>query len=142
MRIGVCSAVLAVVAGCASLSTSRYDYAALSAEPTSADWGAGTVWAFTLPERSPRAGTLTYRVTDRPADTCMSGAWYDLDPVADELPKLGKVELKPAYHTSGRHLIVSLNSNVCDLNSEIRGVLAGHLFDGDHSTGDMTGSTL
>ena len=141
MKLGVWIALIAALPGCASLPGSRFDYVALSAEPTPTDWRAGTVWVFTLPERLSPSGPLTYRLTNRPAETCTSGTWYELEPVGAELPRLAEIQLKPAYHTAGRYLVVSLNANMCDMNSEIRGALTGHLFDGEYSTGGISGTT-
>ncbi|GAB3361763.1 hypothetical protein [Lysobacter tyrosinilyticus] len=116
----------------------RLDYQALSAQPTPPDWAAGAVWRFDTASGSGKLESHTFRVSDERADTCVSGDWRKLERVDGHLGSAAQA----AYTVSGRFLLISLNSNLCDANDEIRGELAGVNFNGERSAGGVTGGAV
>ena len=119
-----------------------WDHKTLSAQPTPQHWKAGSVWAFVITPRSGKPETLTFRVTGDTADTCASGDWRTLELVDGHPGSFAGTPSKAAYSVEGRFLWISLNSNWCDANDDVRGELDGGTFKGERSVGGITGSSL
>ena len=140
-----CLLTAAALLGCASSnSVSRQveRYRVLAAEPTPAEWQAGAVWTFIITDHSGSQSTLTFRISDAAADTCISGNWRALELLDGEPGSLAGTPSIPAALVEGRNLWISLTSNWCDLNNDLKGELQGDTFSGQRTSGGMTGSTV
>lgn len=141
----VCLVAVAVASGCAGRSTFMEKlerYQALAAEPTPVHWAAGAVWAFVTTDRRGYKNVLVFRISDEVAETCSYGDWRVLELQQGELGSLAGTPFRPAALVEGRHLWISLTSNWCDINNDLKGELQGLNFTGQHTSGGMMGSTV
>jgi len=144
MRVGryLFLSLCAALISCATTApVQSWDYRTLSSRPTPEDWKPGSVWTFVIADRSGKSQTLTFRLSDEVAQTCMPGDWRKLDQIAGAPRVFAGVAARAAYKADGSFLWVSLNSNWCDVNDDIRGELAGAAFKGERSMGGATGSS-
>ena len=116
-----------------------WDYQSLVARPTPASWASGAVWSFTITDRSGKPETLMFRVSSDLAKTCISGEWRKLELIGGKAGTFAGVESQPAYSVEGSFLWISLNSNLCDADNDLRGELNGNTFTGEHTFGGVTG---
>ena len=136
-------ALLALLLGsCVAEPTrSSWNYEIISTQPTPQHWKPDSVWTFVMTPQSGTPRTLTFRVTDDTADTCISGDWRKLELVEGQSGSFAGTPSKAAYEVQGRFLWISLNSNWCDANDDVRGELYGGRFKGERSVGGITGSS-
>jgi hypothetical protein len=118
------------------------DYQALSQLPTPDAWTAGSVWSFATTDQNGNVQSLAFRVTDEAADTCTSGSWYKLEQISGHVGSFDGVPSEPAFSIEGRFLWISLNSNGCDADDDIRGELREEVFIGERSLSGPFGSSL
>lgn len=119
-----------------------WDYKFLSTQSTPSEWAADSVWTFVTAHKAGASESLTFRVTDESADTCMSGVWRKLELVEGQVASIAGIRSKAAFSVDGRFLWVSLNANWCDANDDIRGELRAARFEGERSVGGITGSSI
>lgn len=120
----------------------REEYRSRAAEPTPSDWKPGAVWAFVTTRPGGDTENVTFRVSDDKVKTCTSGDWRKLELVEGKLGSLAGTPFEAAYLVEGRNLWISLTSNWCDIDNDLKGELQGHRFEGQHASGGMMGSTL
>lgn len=124
--------------GCVStapIAGSSDRYRSLAKEPTPSHWKAGAVWTFVTTDARGSKDVLTFRISDAKADTCSSGDWQKLELLEGNIG----TESVPAATVEGRNLFISLTSNVCDIDHEIRGVLENGRFKGERTSGGPMG---
>ncbi len=127
------------LAGCAS-TREPWDerYRRLASEPTPAHWAEGTVWTIRIAESPHRkAESLLLRITLIPIETCHSGEWFELQHV-DVDTATSQPAAKAAYGTNGRHLLLDLHPDWCDMGT-IAGELDRHVFRGETRGGPFSG---
>ena len=140
-----CFIVSAALSGCVgnSVVTKQFDrYRALAAEPIPDDWKPGAIWTFVTTDRAGRKDSLTFRVLDKAADTCTSGDWRALELLEGDAGSLARTPFEPAALVQGRNLWISLASNWCDIENDLKGELQGDGFNGLRTSGGMTGNTV
>ena len=109
----------------------------LMSEPTPSDWKVGSVWNFVqFGTNGVAVLDVTFRVTDRPAETCSSGDWRELELIDGQIGN-GSAQVRQAYGVSGRLLTLDL-TGWCDVG-EIQGALQGASFEGQTTGGPFTG---
>jgi hypothetical protein len=116
------------------------EYARPTSEPTPAQWRVGSTWNF---KQFARNGStvldVTFRLTDKPVETCSSGDWRELELIEGQPHGQlggGRFETVKAYSVTGRLLLLDF-TGWCDLGG-IRGVLSGASFLGDTTGGPFT----
>lgn len=108
----------------------------LISEPTPSEWKAGSVWTFVqYGDDGSTALDVTFRVTDKPAQTCSSGDWRELELVKGRIAD-GSVRFRQAYSVSGRLLTLDM-TGWCDLG-KIQGALSEGSFLGQTTGGPFT----
>lgn len=139
MKILASGAFVLLLAGCAALHSASINPGSLEengrlmSEPTPADWKVGSVWSFVqLSEDGSPILDVTLRVTNKPATTCSSGDWRELELVDGQVGD-GSAQLNQAYSVSGRLLTIDL-TGWCDVG-EIQGALTNSWFVGQTTGG-------
>jgi len=111
-------------------------YEKLSAQPTPASWGANSNWVFDLYDAKGRPdGSISFRVTDETADTCLGGDWKRLV----VLQESNSSTRNPAYSIQGRNLQILLSTELCDAYDQLLGVLDERGFVGKHEFSHLLG---
>lgn len=141
MDVGLRAALIAVVflVGCgpiprelkvdAAARGERYRLLATQAAPPA--WKAGSKWAFTANDaKGHLERSVVFRITDEPAQTCISGQWKRLEVVSEDAP----FTRHPAYSLEGRNLSILLTNELCDAYYEFNGELDERGFSGRHET--------
>jgi hypothetical protein len=129
---------LCLVAGCTTHTASMKPetYAELAAQPTPPAWHTDSTWSFIELDTSGQIQqSMLFRVTDRPANACLSGDWKALEIIGSA----EKAASRPAYSLNGRHLQILLSTELCDAYSEYVGTLSECGFSGKHQFSGMFG---
>jgi hypothetical protein len=116
------------------------DLARMKATPTPKEWSVGEIWRFDTFTPGRRTQSLEYEITDETVETCASGEWKLLKRVGVGAKGVEGAPSVAVYEVSGSYLIMSLNSNWCDINDEIFGELKGETFEGVREAGGIFGS--
>lgn len=138
----VIAILLAACAGDSALKRQFERYKALAAAPTPEGWKDGAVWTFVTTKRDGTEIALTFRISNAAADTCTSGDWRSLEPLDAYPGSLAEIPFKPASRVDGRNLWISLRSNWCDMNHDLKGELSGNTFNGRYTSGGISGEVL
>jgi hypothetical protein len=80
---------------------------------------------------------FSFALTDIPADTCISGRWYQARPIS--VPR-GQVS-RPAYQYASGKLEILLSTELCDSYTSFIGNVSGSTFKGAHVSYGLFGST-
>lgn len=100
-----------------------------SAQSASDSWGVGSPWIFIALDGSGKVdASTTFRITDRPANACLSGEWKTLEVVGGSEP----MPRSPAYSLQGNKLQVLLSTELCDAYDLFTGELDAKGFTGIH----------
>lgn len=132
--------MLILASGCASTgsaSASGDRYRSLATEPTPSHWKPGATWTFVATNSRGAKDVLTFRISESKVETCSSGDWRKLELLEGNIG----TESVPAALVEGRNLLISLTSNVCDFDHEIRGELDDGSFKGERTSGGPFGGT-
>lgn len=121
--------------------SNRYQY--LISQPIPKSWRVGEPWLFTVTDgRGKTTLSMTLKFTDRIATSCTSGEWKQIE-VIEEIPAPSAQSIaKPAYSLEGEALTISLTSNICDVNVELKGELTDNGFSGKFYSGGMLGGEV
>jgi hypothetical protein len=96
----------------------------------------GTTWRITINDGPTHPQqTVTVRVQDDKARSCMSGDWKRLERVSGSYDGLSE----PAYTLSGNHLTILLASDICDGYDQLDGKLEHGRFSARHSVFGIQG---
>ncbi len=102
-------------------------YERLAAERTPSIWQAGSTWELEVYDSKDQVATsISFKITDEPADTCMSGDWKKLLTLRENKP----TTRNPAYMLAGRNLSILLSTGLCDAYDELQGELDARGFEG------------
>src|SRR5690606_9008173 len=113
-----------LITGCSAAPTLPTVGPSLSAVTSESVLG---TWDFSV---TGKEGTnkLTFRLTEEPADTCISGDWFRA-----KVTSAGGFKLSdPAYTYSGGRLEVLLTNGICDSYTSFVGKVSGGQFSGAH----------
>lgn len=112
----------------------------LISRPAPESWNPGSIWVFVLLDAHGEiVRSLTFRITDRPADSCLAGDWRVLETLAERPPRDPMFQGKPAYEISGSAIQIDLAANLCDNSYPLRGKLSERGVGGEHGTETMWG---
>ena len=104
-------------------------------KPPAPDVATGT-WDFVVTgKREPQS--FSFVLTDTPADTCISGTWYQARLLS--APQ-GQVS-RPAYQYQAGKLEILLSTELCDAYTSFIGNVSGSVFEGSHVSYGLFGST-
>jgi hypothetical protein len=137
LRFVLLASICCLLASCAApgvrSASPTWTYEELIAQPTPAAWRPGATWTFVLTTSKRKTRTLTFRVTDDPIKTCLSGSWRRLQLLQDS----GPAQYAPknvAYETAGSFLSIDLLAGWCDVDNLIQGQLSEKQFSGEQTT--------
>jgi len=100
-------------------------------------WSPNSVWQFDLFDDDDYVyKTATFRITDEPAKSCLSGDWKRLIAVSDT----AEFAYRPAYLVEGRKLTILIWTDICDLYDKIEGELSGSSFIGKLASDGVFGA--
>jgi hypothetical protein len=89
----------------------------------------GATWHFDVTDAQGAAsGSLTVRVTNKPAKACLRGDWKQLELVSQR----GKLAEAPVWTVEGDDLSLLLASKVCDAYPMLHGGLSERGFSGEY----------
>jgi hypothetical protein len=132
---------LTLLVGCATTDrfveeSNRYKY--LISQPTPKSWQVNEPWLFTASEKQGKSIlSMTLKFTDKPADSCTAGDWRQIDVIEQSPAPSAQSIAKPAYILEGEALTISLTSNICDVDVELKGELTDNGFSGKFNSGGM-----
>jgi hypothetical protein len=118
-------------AGCVSAPAQTADIET-SANPSSVT---GT-WDFVVSGKNP-AQSFSFALTDVPAETCISGTWYQARP----LSALNGSVSRPAYQYQSGRLEILFSTELCDAYTSLIGSVSGSSFEGSDVSYGLFGST-
>jgi len=130
-------AIISLLAGCATQTTPGQNGAApRSSVPTESSaqaaldsWNTGSSWVFIALDAGGKVDTsATFRITDHPANACLSGEWKTLEVVDGSEP----MPRSPAYSLQGNTLQILLSTELCDAYDLFTGTLDAKGFNGIH----------
>jgi hypothetical protein len=122
------------IAACAAFPHSQ-EIPRSSSSSSSPDTVIGT-WDFSVTSAS-TPQHFGFALTSTPADTCLSGAWYEARPIS--VPN--GVVSRPAYHYESGKLEILLSTELCDGYTSFIGNVSGSKFDGSYISYGLGGST-
>ena len=93
-------------------------------------------WDFVVSGESPPQ-SFSFALTDIPAETCISGTWYQARPLS--APN-GSVP-QPAYQYQSGRLEILFSTELCDAYTSLIGSVSGSSFEGSHVSYGLFGST-
>jgi hypothetical protein len=124
-----------LLAACAG-SPDRADVAPLNtASPVESAAVNGT-WDFVVTGKD-EPQRFSFDLTDSPADTCLSGNWYQARPLEAPRDQVSK----PAYRFESGQLEILLSTELCDAYTSLIGTVTGSRFQGAHVSYGLFGST-
>lgn len=129
---GMLVAIVIMVAGCSATLRSTALGEPIVGAPSSVVGN----WAFTVTGKD---GTYvsTFRLTDKPAETCQSGDWFR----AVVTSTGGQEYSAPAYTYASGRLELLLSSDLCDAYTSFSGTVSGAEFHGKHVSYGLSFST-
>jgi len=93
-------------------------------------------WDFVVSGKGPPQ-SFSFALTDSPAETCISGTWYQAQPLS--APK-GSVS-RPAYQYQSGRLEILFSTELCDAYTSLIGSVSGSSFQGSHVSYSLFGSS-
>lgn len=94
------------------------------------------IWDLVVTDKS-QTQSFSFALTDTPADTCISGNWFQARPLS--APQ-GQVS-RPAYQYQSGKLEILLSTELCDGYTVLIGNVSGSTFEGSHVSYGLFGST-
>jgi hypothetical protein len=81
--------------------------------------------------------SFSFVLTDTPADTCISGNWFQAQPLSTPQGQVSR----PAYQYQSGKLEILLSTELCDAYTSFIGDVSGSTFEGTHVSYGLFGST-
>src|SRR5688572_19648453 len=130
MRV-LAAATLSVLltAGCASSGR-------MSATQAPAPSSVTGVWDLVVTGKR-QTQSFSLSLTDIPADTCISGNWFQAQPLSGPQGQVSR----PAYQYQSGKLEILLSTELCDAYTVFIGNVSGSTFEGSHVSYGLFGST-
>ena len=113
LAIGFFALVIFGSVGCTTVKVS--DFQRWASVPTPSVWKVGSTWALVLLDKDGSIyRTLTVRISNERAESCLAGDWKVLE-ILEERPKLhDKIPPTAAYLLEGSALMIELEPGFCD----------------------------
>lgn len=93
-------------------------------------------WDFVVAGKR-RTQSFSFVLTDAPAHTCISGNWFQAQPLSAPPDQVSR----PAYRYQSGELEILLSTELCDAYTSFIGNVSRSTFEGSHTSYGLFGST-